>query len=95
MTIELLTKYARMVEEIRSPAKRKWMTDYLLKISPEYLEEKLADYISRLENNYYSKPEDRFLSFLEEFERRGTLRPAMTRDEILKMAREAKKETYL
>jgi len=95
MTIELLTKYARMIEEIRSPTKRKWMNDYLLKISPKDLEQKLADYVSRLENNYYFKPEDRFLILIEDFDRKGTILSPISDEELLRRVRKAKKETYL
>jgi len=95
MTIELLTKYARLLEEIRKPDRRNRMTDYLLKISPKDLEHQLADYISRLENNYYFKPEDEFLILIEGFERKGTIHSPISREELLEMVRKAKRETYL
>jgi len=95
MTIELLTKYARMIEEIREPAYSKRMAEYLLKITPNDLERKLAGYISRLENKYYLKPEDKFLMAIEEFERKGTIHSPISREELLEMVRKAKRETYL
>lgn len=93
MTTDLLTKYARMIEEIQDPSYRGRMAEYLLKTTREDIDHKIADYISRLENNYSFKREDEFLMAIEEFERRGTLRPAISIEESLEIARQSKRET--
>ena len=92
MTNELLTKYARLLEEIRKPDRRKRMTEYLLDITPDDLERKLADYVSRLENKYDSKSEDEFLTFIEDFERRGTILPTISREEICDIVRKNRRK---
>jgi len=92
MTIELLTKYSRLLGEIRKPDRRKRMTDYLLNITPDDLELKLADYVSRRENKYYFKPEDEFLTFIEDFERRGTILPTISDEEIAKIVRQNRRK---
>lgn len=97
MSNELLVKYERMLNEIQSKNLRERMRVFLS--NPELTEAKLdnmvADYVARLENNYVRRPNDEYVMFIEAFKRKGTILPLMSDEEILNLARESKRQTYL
>lgn len=55
----------------------------------------VADYVERLNNNFVQKPEDKFLHGVWEYERKGTLLPLMTDEEICEEIRQLRRQMYL
>ena len=91
-----MVKYDRVLPEIKTPSLRKKVAVFLSQYAEEIVDQLVDDYAIRLNaDRYRPKQNDSVLHILWGFKRKGTIRPLISEEEILEMARESKKETYL
>lgn len=87
----MVVDYGKVVKEIRTPSLRKEVVAFLSMNSYEEIDRMVDGYVRKMN----SEPFNPVLHILWGFKRKGTIRPLMSEEEILEMARESKRETYL
>lgn len=97
MSIDVVVDYGKVVKEIRTPSLRKEVVAFLSMHSYEEVDRMVDSYARKLNSNRFQPKRDYnpVLDILWGFKRKGTIRPLMSEEEILEMARESKRETYL
>lgn len=91
MSIDVVVDYGKVVKEIRCPSLRKQVAEFLSRYPYDVVDRMVDSYVREMN----SEPFNPVLHILWGFKRKGTIHPLMSEEEILEMARESKRETYL
>lgn len=94
---DVAAKYKPLFDQITTPLVRDGLVAFLGQegMSMERVATQVRDYAARLEDGYRPLAQDTWLNLLWSYERKGNIHSPISEEEIVALARESKKETYL